>query len=113
MVANALSRKSFVTLAHTRIAHVPLLLDMKTLGISLDYDGYRALLASFMVRPTLVDQIRGKEMQDKELFKEVNKIMNGEIGENFKITQNGVLTVKGRVCVLDVEDLRKLIMEEA
>ena len=39
--------------------------------------------------------------------------MNVEIGENFKITQDGVLTMKGRVCVLDVEDLRRLIMEEA
>ena len=43
----------------------------------------------------------------------MHKIMNGEIGENFSITQDGVLTMKGKVCVLDVEDLRKLIMEEA
>ena len=39
--------------------------------------------------------------------------MNGEIGENFSISLDGVLTMKGRVCVPDVEDLRKLIMEEA
>ena len=39
--------------------------------------------------------------------------MNGEIGENFCITQDGVLIMKGIVCVLDVEDLRSLIMEEA
>ena len=58
MVADALRRKSSMMLAHIRIAYVPLLLDMKTLGISLDYDSYRALLASFMVRLTLVDQIR-------------------------------------------------------
>ena len=38
--------------------------------------------------------------------------MNGEIRENFSITQDGVLTMKGKVCVLDVEDLRKLIMEK-
>ena len=74
VVANALSRKSSMTLAHIRTAYVPLLLDMKMLGISLDYDGYGGLLASFVVRPTLVDQIRGKQMQDEELVKEVNKI---------------------------------------
>ena len=79
----------------------------------MDYDGYGALLASFVVRPTLVDQIRGKQMQDEELVKEVNKIMNGEIGENFNISQDGMLTMKGRVCVLYVENLRKFIMEEA
>ena len=60
VVTDALSRKSFVMLAHICTVYVLLLLDMKTLGISLDYDSYGALLASFMVRPTLVDQIRGK-----------------------------------------------------
>ena len=38
--------------------------------------------------------------------------MNGETGENFSITQDGVLTMRGRVCVSDVDDLRKLIMKE-
>ena len=52
-------------------------------------------------------------MQDEELVKKVNKIMNGEIGENFSISQDEVLDMKGRVCVPDVEDLRKLIMKEA
>ena len=52
-------------------------------------------------------------MQDDKLVKEVHKIMNGDIGENFRITQDGVLTMKSRVCVLDIEDLRRLIMEEA
>ena len=51
-------------------------------------------------------------MQDEELVKEVNKSMNGEIGKNFSISQDEVLTMKGRVCVPNVKDLRKLIMEE-
>ena len=38
--------------------------------------------------------------------------MNGEIGENFSFSQDGVLTMKGRLCVPDVEDVKKLIMEE-
>ena len=52
-------------------------------------------------------------MQDEELVKEVNKITNVEIGENFSISQDGMLTMKGRVCVPDIKNLRKLIMEEA
>ena len=51
-------------------------------------------------------------MQDEKLAIEVHKIMNGEIGENFNVTQDEVLTMKGRMCVPDIEDLRKLIMEE-
>ena len=62
VVADALSRKSSMMLAHIHTAYVSLLLNMKTLGISLDYDGYGALLASFLVRPTLVNQIRDKQM---------------------------------------------------
>ena len=42
----------------------------------------------------------------------VHKIMNGEIGKNFWITQDGVLTMKGRVCVSDIDDLRRAIMEK-
>ena len=51
-------------------------------------------------------------MQDNELAREVHKIMNGKIGKKIYITQDGVLTMKGRVCVPDVEDLKRLIMEE-
>ena len=58
VIADALSQKSSMILAHICTAYIPLLFDMKTLGISLEYDDYRALLASFIVRSTLVDQIR-------------------------------------------------------
>ena len=57
--------------------------------VSIDYDGYGALISCFTVRPTLVNQIRDKQMQDDELVKEVHKLMNGDIGENFCITQGG------------------------
>ena len=113
VVTDVLSRKSPATLAHICTAYVPLLMDMRTLGLNLDYDSHGALLASFEVRPSLVDQIRRKQLQNERMVKEVHKIMNGEIGETFSITQDGVLTMRGRVCVLDVDDLRKLIMEEA
>ena len=39
--------------------------------------------------------------------------MNGKIEENFMITQNGMLVMKGMICVPNVDDLRKAIMKEA
>ena len=39
--------------------------------------------------------------------------MNGEVSENFNITQEGILALRDRICVPDVDDLRKSIMEEA
>ena len=52
-------------------------------------------------------------MQDEKLVKEAQKIINGKISENFSITQDGMLTMRSKVCVPDVDDLRKMIMEEA
>ena len=86
VVADSLSRKSSVTLAHFCTVYVPLLLDLKTLGINLDYNYNGASVANFVVRPILIDQIKGKQMQDDKLVREVHKIMNGEIRENFIIT---------------------------
>ena len=48
-------------------------------------------------------------MQDDELVKEVLKTMNGEIGENFLITQDRMLVMKGRVCVLNIDNLKRLL----
>ena len=39
MVTDALNRESSIALAHLHTAFVHLLLDMKIMGISLDYDG--------------------------------------------------------------------------
>ena len=61
-------------------------MDMRILGLNLEYDSHEALMASFVVKPSLVDQIKGKQMQDERLVKDVHKIMNGEIGENFNST---------------------------
>ena len=71
MVADALSWKSSTTLAYIRTAYAPLLTDMKVLRINLDYDDLGALLANFVVRPSLVDQIRVSQMQDEKLVKEI------------------------------------------
>ena len=51
MVVDALSQKFLVTLTYISTLYVPLLLDMKTMGIRLDYDGYevtRSLYGSYL-----------------------------------------------------------------
>ena len=55
VVTDALSQKSSTSLSYIRTAYVPILMEMRTLGLDLSYDGYGALLASFVVRPSLVD----------------------------------------------------------
>ena len=41
----------------------------------------------------------------------MEKIINDEIEENFMITQDGMLVMKGRICMPNVDDLRKAIMK--
>ena len=60
LMADALSRKSSTTLAHIRTACVPLLLDLKTLGITLDCDYNGALVVNLVMKLTLIDQIKDK-----------------------------------------------------
>ena len=54
-VTDALSQKSFVTLAYICTAYILLLLDLKTLRVRLDYDYSGTLVVNFVVRSTLVD----------------------------------------------------------
>ena len=35
--------------------------------------------------------------------------MNKEIEEDFRITQDGMLAIEGRICVLNVDDLKRVI----
>ena len=68
-MADALSQKSSTTLAHICTAYVPQLLDLKTLRINLECDYNRVSVVNFVVRPTLINQIRGKQMQDNNLVR--------------------------------------------
>ena len=47
------------------------------------------------------------------LWSYLSIVMNDEIRENFRITQDDVLTMKDGVCVLDIDYLRRAIMKEA
>ena len=56
IIVDALSRKSSATLTHIRTAYVPLLVDLKTLWITLECDFHRFLVANFVLLPILIDQ---------------------------------------------------------
>ena len=71
VITDTLSQKPSITLAHIHTAYVLLLLDMKTLRINWDCDYHEALKANFVVRSTLIDQIKDKQMQDDDLVRKV------------------------------------------
>ena len=57
VAADALSRGLKSSLSHMRSSYLPLLVDLRALGVVLEADNSGALLATFHVRPLLVDQI--------------------------------------------------------
>ena len=64
VVADALSRRPESSLSHMRSCYLPLLVDQRALGVILEVDDSGALLATFHIRPLLVDQILVGQPQD-------------------------------------------------
>ena len=67
MVANALSRRPMSSLSHLRAVHLPRLIELRTLGVRLELTDSEALLATFHVRPVLIDRIRELQIQDPQI----------------------------------------------
>ena len=69
VVADALSRKVSGSLAYIQTIRLPLMVELRDLGVDLSMDYSGTLLASFQVRPLLVDRIREAQFVDPQLMK--------------------------------------------
>ena len=69
VVVDALSRRLESSLSHMRLGYFPLLVDLRDLGVILEAEDSEPLLATFHVRPLLVDQIRTGQLQDPQMIK--------------------------------------------
>ena len=69
-------------------------------------------LACVEARSSLVDKIKGKQFTDEKLIRIRDMVLQGEAKEA-KIDEEGVLRIKGRVCVPCVDDLIHTILIEA
>ncbi|KAH9751667.1 Endonuclease [Citrus sinensis] len=77
VVADALSRKSSSSIAHLRVKYMPLLIELRSLGIELNADNCGALIAKFRVRPTLIDKVHQMQAQDPQLMKLKKDVQKG------------------------------------
>ena len=68
MVANALSMKFSSSIAHLRVKYMPLLIELRSLGVKLNADDLKAFIANFRVRPTLIDKVYQMRAQYPYLF---------------------------------------------
>ena len=112
VVADALSRRPERSLSHMRSGYLPLLVDLRALGVILEVEDLGALLATFHVRPLLVDQILVGQSQDPQMIKLKEEIEKGKKAE-FQIRDDGMIVKGQRMCVPEYGELKRNIMEEA
>ena len=78
----------------------------------LEVEDSRALLATFHVRPLLVDQIQARLLQDPQMIKLKQEIEKGKKVE-FQIKDDGIIVKGQRMYVPEYGKLKRDIMEEA
>ena len=70
VVVDALSRKSTGSISHLKAVYLPRLVELRSLGVRLDQlTDKGALLATFHIRPVLIDMIRELQTQDQTVIK--------------------------------------------
>ena len=77
VVADALSRKPSSSLAQLKAEYLTMLVELRSMGVSLETAESGTLVASFHVWPVLVDRVRDLQAQDPYLMKLRSKIEAG------------------------------------
>ena len=112
VVFDALNRKSTGSISHLKVVYLPRRVELRSLSMRLELIDTRALLATFHVRPILINRIRELQTQDSTKIKLKREAESGQL-EGFSIRADGTLMMDHRLCVLDVGELKKEILEEA
>ena len=91
---------------------MPLLIELRSLGVEMNANNCGALIANFRVRPTLIDKVHQMQAQDPQLMK-LKEDVQKSLRTDFIVRDDGVLVMGNRLCVPDIKNLKKMIMEEA
>ena len=112
VVADALSWKPEGSYSYLKTIYLPLLIELRSLGVQLQVADTGTLLASFYVRPLLVDHIKEGQKQVSEMIKLRAEIEGGRKPE-FQIRDDGVIVRGSQMCVPEIGELKREIMKEA
>ena len=112
VVADALSKKSTGSLAYMQTIQLPLMVELREVGVEVGMHVSGALFASFQLRPILVDQILEAQLEDPYLMSMRRKVEEGEQSD-FAIRNDGALVIGSRLCVPAAEELKGHILGEA
>ena len=112
MVADALSRRPMSSISHLRAVHLLRLIELRSLGVRLKLTDSGVPLATFHVGPVLIDKIRELQIQDPQIVKLRGEVESRRRGD-FSLREDGTVVMGQRLCVPDIGDVRREIMEEA
>ncbi|KAI5436071.1 hypothetical protein KIW84_022495 [Lathyrus oleraceus] len=110
VVADALSRKS-LHLSMLMIREFELLEQFRDFSLVCEATHSCVKLGMLKLTCGILDEIREGQKSDLKLV-DVMTLINQDKGGDFRIDENGIMRCRDRVCVPDVADLRKRILEE-
>ena len=113
VVVDALSRKSAGSLAHINTERRPIVKELHELidqGLQLKVTK-KCILAQFRVRSVYLDRDKAAQPRDSQLQKIRFEVQQGQ-SQDFVIDSDGTLCLGTRLCVPDVDELRKEIIEK-
>ncbi|WVZ52302.1 hypothetical protein U9M48_003376 [Paspalum notatum var. saurae] len=109
VVADALSRKSYANMALGFMMPHELCEEFERLSLGFLH---HTIAAAFETEPTLEQKIR-EHQKDDEKLQEIRELLKLGKAPHFRKDEQGTLWYKNRICVPNVDSIRKLILSEA
>ncbi|WVZ70349.1 hypothetical protein U9M48_019024 [Paspalum notatum var. saurae] len=109
VVADALSRKSYVNMAVAFQMPLELCAEFESLNLGFVH---HTTVATFEAEPTLEQEIRKHQKTDEKIQEIREQIKVGK-APHFCEDEQGTVWYKNRICVPDVDSIKKLILSEA
>ncbi|WVZ58135.1 hypothetical protein U9M48_008438 [Paspalum notatum var. saurae] len=109
VVADALSRKSYVNMEVAFQMPFELCAEFESLNLGFVH---HTTVATFEAEPTLEQEIRNHQKTDEKVQEIREQIKVGK-APHFHEDEQGIVWYKNRICVPDVDSIKKLILSEA
>ncbi|WVZ70976.1 hypothetical protein U9M48_019603 [Paspalum notatum var. saurae] len=109
VVADALSRKSYANMVLGFMMPHELCEEFERLSLGFLH---HTIAAAFEAEPTLEQEIREHQKEDEKLQENRELLKLGK-APHFREDEQGILWYKNRICVPNVDSIRKLILSEA
>ncbi|WVZ52561.1 hypothetical protein U9M48_003609 [Paspalum notatum var. saurae] len=109
VVADALNRKSYVNMAVTFQMPLELCEEFESLNLGFVH---HTTVATFEAEPTLEQEISKHQKMDEKIQEIREQIKVGK-APHFREDEHGTVWYKNRICMPDVDSIKKLILSEA